>query len=173
MLTFAAFAAVLLPGSPAWAHAELIASTPVRDATLAKAPTAVTVTFSERLNPEFATIVVSDSARQRLGASAPVVDAGSGTVTLSSPPGNGTYTVAYRVVSVDGHTAQGSFTFTVADPALPAAPTTGPPVAAPAGSGGVPTALLIALLIALGVSVAAIMILGYVSWRRHRRGEHQ
>ena len=42
MLTFAAFAAVLLPGSPAWAHAELTASAPARDATLAAAPTSVT-----------------------------------------------------------------------------------------------------------------------------------
>ncbi|WP_433729508.1 copper resistance CopC family protein [Actinoplanes sp. CA-051413] len=166
MLTFAAFAAVLLPGSPAWAHAELTASAPARDATLAAAPTSVTVTFSEHLNPEFTTIVVSDSARQRLAASAPVVDAGSGTVTLSPPPGNGTYTVAYRVVSVDGHTAQGSYAFTVADPALPPAPTTAPAVAAPpVDSGGTSTALLIGL----GVLAVAITILLYVSWRRRTR----
>jgi copper resistance protein C len=166
MLTFAAFVAVLLPGSPAWAHAELTASAPARDATLAAAPTSVTVTFSERLNPEFTTIVVSDSSRQRLAASAPVVDAGSGTVTLSPPPGNGTYTVAYRVVSVDGHTAQGSYAFTVADPALPPAPTTAPAVAEPpADSGGTSTALQIGL----GVLAAASAALLYLSWRRRMR----
>ncbi|MGW4946256.1 copper resistance CopC family protein [Actinoplanes sp. NPDC004185] len=165
LLTFAAFVAVQLPGSPAWAHAELTASAPARDATLAAAPTSVTVTFSERLNPEFTTIVISDSARQRLAASAPVVEAGSGTVTLSPPPGNGTYTVAYRVVSVDGHTAQGSYAFTVADPALPPAPTTAPAMAAPpAGSGGTSATLLIGL----GVLAAVSAILLFLSRRRAR-----
>ncbi|WP_374273526.1 copper resistance protein CopC [Actinoplanes sp. M2I2] len=43
------------------------------------------------------------------------------TATVTQPIVNGTYLLAYCVVSQDGHTVQGSYTFTVANPALPAA----------------------------------------------------
>ncbi|NJP35771.1 copper resistance CopC family protein [Micromonospora thermarum] len=41
---------------------------------------------------------------------------------------NGTYTVAYRVVSADGHPVQGSYRFTVADPTATASPDAPAPV---------------------------------------------
>ena len=146
LAALAAMLVVLLPAAPAWAHAQLVSSEPARDATVGTAPASVTLTFSERLNPDFTTIVVSDAAKQRIPAAAPAVDAERGTVSLTEPLGNGAYTVAYRVVSVDGHTVQGSYPFTVADPALPAA------AAAPAGpsdpataAGGISTPVLISL----------------------------
>src|SRR5687767_5398094 len=84
-----AILAVLAPATPARAHTELVSSTPARDATLAEAPAAVTVTFNERLDPGFTTIVVSDAAARRIPADAPVVIAASGTVTLTRALGNG------------------------------------------------------------------------------------
>lgn len=173
LLALAALLAVLAPGTPAWAHVQLVAADPVKDATLAKAPTAVTLTFSERLNPDFATIVVSDAAGRRVPASAPAVAAEVATVTLTPPPANGAHTVAYRVVSVDGHTVQGSYRLTVADPALPAAVPVrsagapAPAAAPPADSGGLPTGALIALG-ALGV-LLAVGALVLVSLRGPRR----
>lgn len=161
LVALAAMLAVLVPGAPAWAHARLLSADPAKDATLAKAPTTVTLTFSARLNPDFATIVVSDAAGRRIPASAPAVDAGVATVTLTPPLTNGLHTVAYRVVSVDGHTVQGSYPVTLADPALPAAGASAPTAAPPADSGGIPTGLLIAPA-ALGV----IALLGYVVGRR-------
>jgi hypothetical protein len=167
LLALAAMLAVLAPGAPARAHAQLVSTDPAKDVTLTGAPAAVTLTFSERLNPDFATIVVSDAATRRIATSAPVIDAATGTVTLTRPLANGVHTVAYRLVSVDGHTLQGSYAFTLADPALP--PATGaavPGAAAPAaGSGGIPVGVLIALA-AFGVILVAIALFLYVSGRR-------
>jgi copper resistance protein C len=168
LLALAVIVAVLLPGAPAWAHAQLVSADPAKDATLTKAPSSVTLTFSERLNPDFTTIVVSDTGQQRIPASAPTVTAAAGSVTLSQPLGNGSYTVAYRVVSVDGHTLQGSYIFTVNDPALPAAGPARASAAAVAGSkrdGGIPAGLLIGLG-AAAVLVAAVAVLLFVSARR-------
>ncbi|MEU8820759.1 copper resistance CopC family protein [Actinoplanes sp. NPDC048796] len=152
LLGLAALVAVLLPGTPAWAHTQLVATSPAREAVLTKAPEAITLEFSQRLNPSFTTIALSDAARRQIAASTPAVDTAKGTIVPREPLGNGTYTVAYRVVSVDGHTVQGSYVFTVDDPALPpAAATTATP---PAGSGGgVPAGVLIGLA-ALGVALA-------------------
>ncbi|WP_305790155.1 copper homeostasis periplasmic binding protein CopC [Symbioplanes lichenis] len=121
-LILAACAALVLPGAPAWAHAQLTSSTPGEDATVKKAPAEITLKFSERLNPDFTTIVLSDEAKRKVGTDGPEVDGREGTLTPAEPLANGTYTVAYRVVSVDGHTVQGSYSFTVADPAATAAP---------------------------------------------------
>ncbi|GAA2627838.1 copper resistance CopC family protein [Paractinoplanes durhamensis] len=187
LLAAAALLVVLLPGAPAWAHTSLLSSVPARDATLAKAPASVALTFSQRLNPDFTTIVVSDAAKQRVPASKPAVEQAVGTVTFDQPLGNGVYTVAYRVVSSDGHTVQGSYPFTVADPALTAATApaaaasaaapsavapsaVAPAAAAPAaadgpGSGGIPAGVQLGLA-AAGVLLAGGAIYLFVSARR-------
>ncbi|WP_308121237.1 copper resistance CopC family protein [Paractinoplanes bogorensis] len=163
LLALAAVVAVLAPAAPAWAHAQLLSAVPARDQTLTTAPTAVTLTFSEKLNPEFVTVVLSDAGRQRLPLSAPAVDGSEATATLTQPIGNGTYTVAYRVVSRDGHTVQGSYGFTVGDPAQRAAPSAA--AAPPAGSGGLPTGVVIGLA-ALGVILAALAVWFWFAGRR-------
>ena len=170
LLAVAALLAVLLPGTPAWAHTALVSCDPARGATLGKAPAAVSLVFSQKLNPDFTTIVLSDATAQRLPASTPTVRDAKGTITVGQPLGNGVYTVAYRVVSLDGHTVQGSYTFTVADPALPAATAAGRASAAapapPADSGGgVPTSVLIALTGA-GILLVALAAYFVVSGRR-------
>ncbi|GIE28691.1 hypothetical protein Ait01nite_017360 [Actinoplanes italicus] len=132
----AAVLAVTAPGTPAWAHAQLMFADPAKDLTLTVAPAAVTLGFNERLRPDFTTIVVSDPARQRVAASPAVVDDKRVTLTLTGTWSNGTYTVAYRVVSVDGHTVQGSYPFTLADPNLPPAVPAPPSAAAAPASGG-------------------------------------
>jgi methionine-rich copper-binding protein CopC len=168
LLAAVALVAVLAPGSPAWAHTSLVSADPPRNATLTRAPAAVRLAFSQRLNPDFTTIVVTDAAKQRIPAGAPVVETVQGTVTFTRPLGNGAYTVAYRVVSADGHTVQGSYPFTVADPTLPAAAAAGPSAAGaapPADTGGIPAGLVITL-VAVGVVLAASAAYLYVSGRR-------
>ncbi|RSM58404.1 copper resistance protein CopC [Actinoplanes sp. ATCC 53533] len=184
LLVLAAVCVVLLPAGPALAHNQLVSAKPDRNAVLRKAPTAVTLAFLQRLNPDFTTIVVSDAAKRPIPASAPTIKAKSATVTLDQALGNGAYQVAYRVVSVDGHTVQGKYTFTVADPSAPAAdaapsaaasaPEAAPPasasaptvaVAPAAGSGGAADGMPIAL-IGLGVVLAAGAGYLYVSRRR-------
>ncbi|GIE76365.1 hypothetical protein Aph02nite_23150 [Actinoplanes philippinensis] len=151
----AAVLAVLAPGTPAWAHAQLVSADPANGATVSSAPAGVTLEFSERLNPDFTTVVVSDAVRQRVAAGPVTVDGARGAVAFSAALGNGTYTVAYRVVSVDGHTVQGSYPFTLADPDLPAAspasaPAAAAPAAGPGGAGG--------LLIAAGGAVVLLAV---------------
>ncbi|MFY1662424.1 copper resistance CopC family protein [Micromonospora sp. WMMD1274] len=127
-------ALLLVPATPAAAHNSLQEATPARDARLTAAPTQVTLRFLQRLNPSFTTITVSDAGQRTVPTSAPAVDGATGTVTIDEPLGNGTYTVAYRVVSRDGHPVQGSYRFTVADPAAPA-PSAPASSAAPASTG--------------------------------------
>ncbi|WP_422746108.1 copper resistance CopC family protein [Micromonospora sp. WMMD754] len=169
----AAAALLLAPAAPAAAHNSLQAATPAQDARLTAAPTSVTLRFLQRLNPEFTTIVLSDAGQQKIATGAPAVDGATGTITIDQPLPNGTYTVAYRVVSADGHPVQGSYRFTVADPTAPtasaAAGTAGTPVgadaASPASAGGngdtgPPVALIAGgLVAALAVAGTALLLL--------------
>ncbi|MBU8861370.1 MULTISPECIES: copper resistance CopC family protein [unclassified Micromonospora] len=193
-LLAAVFTALLLvPATPAAAHNSLQEATPARDARLTAAPTQVTLRFLQRLNPSYTTITVSDAGQRKVPTSAPAVDGATGTVTIDEPLGNGTYTVAYRVVSRDGHPVQGSYRFTVADPAAPVpsapdSPSAPAPAAAAAstdadaagepdasgprsGDDGPPVALLAGGAVAGLVVVAGIVLL--VARRaRARRADH-
>ncbi|GAA0486232.1 hypothetical protein Ade02nite_09960 [Paractinoplanes deccanensis] len=151
LLTLAVVAAVLLPGAPAWAHNQLSSASPAAGSTVAASPSTVTLRFLETLKPDFTTIVVSDSARAKVPSSAPALRGNTGVVTLTSPLANGVYTVAYRTVSVDGHSVQGSYTFIVDDPAKPAALVAAAPASA-GGDGGVPFGVLI------GVGAAGVLL---------------
>ncbi|MEV1073637.1 copper resistance CopC family protein [Micromonospora parva] len=124
--------AVLVPAGPAWAHNSLRAATPARDATVSSAPTEVTLEFMRRLDPAFTTIVLTDAGKRKLATGEPVVTGATSTVQVTDTLPNGTYTVAYRVVSVDGHPVQGSYPFTVADPTASAAPVANLSASAPA-----------------------------------------
>ncbi|MEU7759219.1 copper resistance CopC family protein [Micromonospora aurantiaca (nom. illeg.)] len=184
-LLAAVFTALLLaPATPAAAHNSLQEATPARDARLTAAPTQVTLRFMQGLNPSFTTITVSDAGQRKVPTSAPAVNGATGTVTIDEPLGNGTYTVAYRVVSRDGHPVQGSYRFTVADPAAPApsapasaaaaasagADAAGGPDAAGARSGddGPPVALLAGGAAAGLLVVAGIVLLIARRARAHR-----
>ncbi|WP_431923376.1 copper resistance CopC family protein [Micromonospora wenchangensis] len=171
------FVAVLLAGvltlfvaaTPARAHNGLRSASPARDATLTRAPNAITLEFLARLDPTFTTIVLTDGTKRRIPTDDPVVSGATGSVRVTGPLTNGTYTVAYRVVSADGHPVQGSYQFTVADPAGPAAPapdrTTGSaaPAAAPAsGRGGGRIAVV-------GVAGSAVVALLAAAMLRRRR----
>ncbi|MGX6601014.1 copper resistance CopC family protein [Micromonosporaceae bacterium Da 78-11] len=156
LLALAVLGAVLLPGSPAWAHNSLAAAVPVADATLRAAPATVSLRFLQRLNPDFTTIVVSDAAGKPVATSTPAVAGATGTVTFAGKPANGRYTVAYRVVSVDGHAVKGSYVFTVADPALV---TTAVALSTPAPPERGGSGVLIGLGILLVVATAGLLLL--------------
>lgn len=128
----ATVALLLVPASPAAAHNSLKATTPAKNAELDKAPTEITLEFLQKLDPAFTTIVLSDAAEQKVPTGEPVVTGAAGTISIDAPLVNGTYTVAYRVVSADGHPVQGSYAFTVADPAGAEAPVPTPAESSPA-----------------------------------------
>ncbi|MEV5767765.1 copper resistance CopC family protein, partial [Micromonospora sp. NPDC052213] len=115
-------ALLLVPAAPAAAHNTLQSASPAKESRLTTAPTQVKLTFMQKLDPAFTTIALTDAAQAKVATGEPVVTGTTGTVTIDRPLANGTYTVAYRVVSADGHPVQGSYRFTVADPSASASP---------------------------------------------------
>lgn len=108
----------------AWAHAELVATTPGNGEHLAQGPAEVTLKFSEHVTLVHDGISVQDGSGHKVNKESPQ---GSGdTVRVPLPRGlkDGVYTVDWRVVSADSHPIHGAFVFSVGDAA--AAPLTGP-----------------------------------------------
>jgi methionine-rich copper-binding protein CopC len=108
--------ALLIQPAPAGAHAVLLKSSPAARAVLGQAPAQVILLFNERLEPAFSAVSVWTVD----GAQVDQQDVTVGpenprrlSVSLA-PLAPGTYTVRFRVLSVDGHVTEGDFTFTVA-----------------------------------------------------------
>lgn len=178
-----AAALLLVLAAPAAAHNSLKAATPAKNAQLATAPTEITLEFLQKLDPAFTTIVLSDAAQQKIPTGEPMVTGATGTISIDGTLPNGTYTVAYRVVSADGHPVQGSYPFTVADPAGTEAPppvspaaepdptatdaTSASPASATGGDndGGGPGALAV-----VGVGIVLVLVAGTAVLLRRRRG---
>lgn len=97
------------------AHAQLESASPAVGSTVTSAPAAITLDFSEAVEPRFSRVSVT-------GPSGAVADQGD----LHTAPGLGTrlvlglkaagdgpYTVTWHAVSVDTHKTQGSYRFVV------------------------------------------------------------
>jgi methionine-rich copper-binding protein CopC len=107
--------AVTLAAPAARAHAFLDHASPAVGSSLPTAPAAVTMWFTQQLEPAFTTATVSDKSGNRVDAGPARVDASDPTelrVPLKQLP-PGTYTVSWHALSVDTHTTTGHFTFTV------------------------------------------------------------
>lgn len=120
------------------AHASLVRSDPGDGASLAAPPTTVSLTFNEAIStPAYVVVTAPDGTRVEVGEPQ-IVD---GTVTqpidpAAAPESPGEWTLAYRVVSVDGHPVTGELSFTVTGdhkPSAPASTSGASPAAAPAG----------------------------------------
>lgn len=96
-------------------HAALIRASPAARAALAHAPTRVELTFSERVEPAYSRASVWDAAGRQVEHQDVTVGPDDPRVlSVSLPPlAPGTYTVRYRVLSVDGHVVEGAFSFAV------------------------------------------------------------
>ena len=115
MMSLAVGAAALVVAARAQAHAFLDHASPAVGSSVPTAPTVVTLWFTQDLEPVFSNVTVTNEAGQR-------VDLGNARI----PPGSlaelqiglkplppGTYLVSWRVVSVDTHPTEGTFTFEV------------------------------------------------------------
>jgi methionine-rich copper-binding protein CopC len=106
----------LLAGSgTAWAHAHLKTATPAPDSTVQTPPEAVTINFTEGVEPKFSSIEVQDADGHR-------IDKGTATTSptdnkqfsVGLPPLQpGTYKVVWHATAVDTHKTEGMFQFTV------------------------------------------------------------
>ncbi|MGV9915110.1 copper resistance CopC/CopD family protein [Streptomyces tendae] len=131
MLLGAVLVLFLLGGAgPASAHAALSSTDPGDGAVLQRAPGHVTLSFSESVGLRDDSFRVLDPGghRVRTGATGHA-EGRSDTARVALPAGlgEGTYTVAWRVVSADSHPVSGAFTFSVGKPSQTTAPVdTGP-----------------------------------------------
>ncbi|WP_426310406.1 copper resistance CopC family protein [Cellulosimicrobium sp. E-16] len=120
-----------LAAAPASAHDRMLTSDPADGSQLATPPTAITLTFNTEPLPVEPQVVVSDSAGTVVTQGAPTIEGSTATLALDPAValGGDTYTVAWRVVSSDGHPIEGTFAFTVA--AQPEAPVSEEPTEEP------------------------------------------
>jgi methionine-rich copper-binding protein CopC len=108
-------AAFLLPVAAALAHAMLDHASPPVGSTVATAPRELMLWFTEKLEPAFSTIEVRNAQGVAVQSGKAQLDRSDATqlrVALKALP-PGTYLVNWRVLSVDTHRTQGSFTFRV------------------------------------------------------------
>jgi copper transport protein len=108
---------VLLPATPASAHATLLKTDPERGSILNEAPSAVTLTFSEAVGTRLGRLTVVDPDGKR--ATEGKMTQGKpteATVALKKDLRQGTYLVSYRVISADGHPISGGYTFSIGAP---------------------------------------------------------
>jgi copper resistance protein C len=103
---------LMLAMGEASAHALLDHAEPRVGNTVATAPREVTLWFTQKLEPAFSSITVTNSAGQRVDAGKTRVSGNQMSVSLRSG-GAGTYRVNWHVLSVDTHRTDGNFTFRV------------------------------------------------------------
>jgi methionine-rich copper-binding protein CopC len=97
------------------AHAHLTQQVPAADSVVT-APQALTLNFSEGIEPGFSGVVVTDAQKQVIKTGTAARDEKNKaqlTVPLEQTLASGTYQVDWHVVSVDGHKTKGSYHFSV------------------------------------------------------------
>jgi copper transport protein len=130
-----AAAFLLLVGGSAAGHAYLVSADPPAGATVEQAPAEVRLELNEPVGTDFAQVQVIGPGGARLDTGDAVVEGAVVTQALAELTVPGEHTVAYRLVSADGHPIDGAHTFTYAPAADPLEPEPAPepelPAAAP------------------------------------------
>ncbi|MFH8896916.1 copper resistance CopC/CopD family protein [Streptomyces coeruleorubidus] len=117
LLLLAAACALLAGAAPASAHAAVTGSDPAQGAVVDKAPARISLTFSEQVAMSGDSLRVLDPEGKRVDAGEPSNVSGTTyAVRLHSGLPDGTYTVAYQVVSADSHPVAGAYTFSIGAP---------------------------------------------------------
>ena len=109
---FLACVAIACSATPAYAHAFLQHAVPGAGATLAAPPKRVALTFSEKLEPVFSGVAVTDTFGRHVEAGRVLIGGNSMVVPLR-PLAPGSYRVVWHAVSVDTHRSEGAYSFTV------------------------------------------------------------
>ncbi len=114
----AVVACALIAPSSALAHASLVGATPAQGAVLDRSPAKVVLRFDEPVSTVPASIRVFDADVQRVDT-ADVEKPASDEVSVGLPADlpDGTYVVAWRVLSADSHPISGAFAYSVGEPA--------------------------------------------------------
>lgn len=112
---------------PAAAHNVLIASDPADGAVLQQSPTVISLTFDQPVQDFQPVVTVLGADGQRYESGTPSVDSTVVTQSVTTLTAPGPYSIAYRVVSADGHPVQGEVRFELA--AAPASSAASSPAA--------------------------------------------
>ncbi|MDF3300849.1 copper resistance CopC/CopD family protein [Streptomyces tropicalis] len=165
LLLLAVGGALLAGAAPASAHAALTGSDPQQGVVVDKAPTQVSLTFSEQVAMNRDSLRVLDPKGTRVDVGGPHQVSGTTyAVQVRTGLPRGTYTVAYQVVSADSHPVGGAYTFSIGAPSRTSVAVGGQDV------GGGPVGLLYA--IGRYVSYAGFVVLAggaafvLACWRR-------
>jgi methionine-rich copper-binding protein CopC len=107
--------ASLLAAPAAWAHAFLSGASPPVGSQMPAAPAALTLRFTEPVEPLFCTIELLSPAGAAIRLPTPSVPATNPQALAVALPKltPGTYTVVWHVTSVDTHKTEGRFQFTI------------------------------------------------------------
>jgi copper resistance protein C len=106
---------LLLVPTSGWGHAYLVKSSPARRAVLSNPPARVALWFNERLEAQFSQLSIWNAEGQQVDGGDVQVGPDDGkrlSVGIPTLPA-GSYTVKYRVLSVDGHIVEAEFPFTI------------------------------------------------------------
>ena len=102
----------LFATSTASAHAFLDRAEPRVGNKVSALPRAVTLWFTQKLEPAFCSMMVTNAAGARIDTGKARVSGNQMSISLR-PGGSGTYRVNWHVLSVDTHSTDGNFTFQV------------------------------------------------------------
>ena len=111
-MRFSVLLITLLMPAAAYAHAMLDHASPAVGSTVGAAPKEVVLSFTEKLEPKFSSIDVQNTSGRSVNAGRARASGTEMRVGLKPLPA-GTYKVIWRVLSVDTHRTNGSFTFRV------------------------------------------------------------
>lgn len=103
---------------PLFAHAILVKAQPAKDEVITVSPKQIDVWFNDKVGSEYKALAVIDSAGKRMDNKDVEQESGNEAHLYATlqPLIPGTYTVRYRVVSIDTHIITGKFQFTVKAP---------------------------------------------------------
>ncbi|WP_455424759.1 CopC domain-containing protein YobA [Dryocola sp. LX212] len=116
ILAAAAFFAAIAASPAAFAHAHLKHQYPAADAAVTAAPQALTLDFSEGIEPNFSGVAVTGPGQATVKTGAVKrneKDNKQLIVPLEESLKPGDYKVDWHVVSVDGHKTKGNYSFSV------------------------------------------------------------
>ena len=107
--------ALLGPTTSVFAHSMLVKAEPPRRAVLTKSPSQVRLWFNEKIEGDYASLVVLDAQKQPLTDAKPTLAPDDQkSIVLPLPElAPGKYSIKFRVLSVDGHVVDSTFDFTV------------------------------------------------------------
>ncbi|WP_171055478.1 copper resistance CopC family protein, partial [Nonomuraea sp. KC401] len=108
-----------LPAAPAHAHDKLKSSSPAKDAEVSSVEE---IELEYTASVKFPFIVLHDAAGGQITLGEPETDGPKVSAAVPEPLAPGSYVIAWRVVSSDGHPIEGEIPFTVKGEATSSAP---------------------------------------------------